>query len=353
MQILLKESFDVLIVDLKMSEMSGLAFLQEARKIWPWLGVVVVSGFADHESIDEAEALGVRHILQKPIRLDVLRETVLKEAEESSGRDDFPESEPMDRIQNQLTMLRRLGEQAIESESFVEALRKLSHGLEQMVPSSLVGVLAIEDDDRIIMLSASEPVSQPFIENIKMEMINRYVGLSGQEVKLENFRIQFEGEVDESGEAPEQGSNFTVPVITGEEVHGLLTLGSTRKNAYVDTDMSFLYHAANQLSTVLVALSHMRQLAIRDPLTGLFNRRYLEQELDHIWNLAERHDGDLSVATLDIDNFKTINDTYGHQAGDQILREFSSILRETVRSTDIVSRFGGDEFIILCPQTPS
>ena len=73
LQILMQHDFDVMIVDLRMQEMDGIAFLQEALKIWPWLGVIVITGYADEDSIAQAQQLGVRRILRKPLSLDILR----------------------------------------------------------------------------------------------------------------------------------------------------------------------------------------------------------------------------------------------------------------------------------------
>jgi diguanylate cyclase (GGDEF)-like protein len=91
----------------------------------------------------------------------------------------------------------------------------------------------------------------------------------------------------------------------------------------------------------------------RDPLTGLFNRRYLEQHLETDFRLALRHDEQLSVMVLDLDHFKSINDRYGHLAGDMVLRSFASILARRCRREDIIARYGGEEFVVLLRRTSS
>ena len=84
-----------------------------------------------------------------------------------------------------------------------------------------------------------------------------------------------------------------------------------------------------------------------DDLTGVLNRRYLYDRLHYEVEMAERENTSLWMAVIDIDDFKAINDTYGHLEGDNILREVASIFRRSVRATDKVIRFGGDEFVIL------
>ncbi len=93
----------------------------------------------------------------------------------------------------------------------------------------------------------------------------------------------------------------------------------------------------------------LRNQSIRDPLTGLYNRRYLEEMLQRETRRAVRAEQGLGVLMLDLDHFKKFNDTYGHDAGDTVLRETASLLLKSVRSEDIVCRFGGEEFIIILP----
>jgi diguanylate cyclase (GGDEF)-like protein len=94
----------------------------------------------------------------------------------------------------------------------------------------------------------------------------------------------------------------------------------------------------------------LRNLAMIDPLTGLYNRRFAEQRLAAEVARSERRGHPLTVLTLDLNNFKEINDTYGHPAGDHVLQEFASRLNKVIRGADLAVRLGGDEFLVVLPE---
>jgi diguanylate cyclase (GGDEF)-like protein len=100
-----------------------------------------------------------------------------------------------------------------------------------------------------------------------------------------------------------------------------------------------------------VANARLKELASTDELTGLYNRRQAVGRLNELWKQAERYGQSLSVAIADVDRFKQINDQHGHAAGDAVLRQVAESLRQGMRECDIVCRIGGDEFLILMPNT--
>lgn len=100
------------------------------------------------------------------------------------------------------------------------------------------------------------------------------------------------------------------------------------------------------------AEAELKHLATHDPLTGLFNRKMLERRLADEVARANRYGRTLSVFMLDIDHFKLVNDTFGHQAGDQVLHQFAQLVAGTVRQSDYAARYGGEEFVVILPETP-
>lgn len=107
-----------------------------------------------------------------------------------------------------------------------------------------------------------------------------------------------------------------------------------------------------QLGQTKKLQAQLREQTIRDPLTGLFNRRYLDETMEHEIARARRDGYPLSVIMLDIDHFKRLNDTYGHPAGDEVLKTLGELLLKCARSGDIACRYGGEEFILILPRMP-
>ena len=109
---------------------------------------------------------------------------------------------------------------------------------------------------------------------------------------------------------------------------------------------------ANSMSLALanIALQEkLRTQSLRDPLTGLYNRRYMEDALERYLSIAERNGSATSVIMIDLDHFKHLNDTHGHAKGDAVLRDVAAQLTAAVRPADIVSRYGGEELLMIMP----
>jgi len=149
------------------------------------------------------------------------------------------------------------------------------------------------------------------------------------------------------------GTFLCVPILAQGEALGILHIQATDEDPELgEAELSFKTTFAAQigLSVANIRLRDaLRAQSMRDPLTGLYNRRYLAEMLDREIRRAARAEQPLGILMLDLDHFKKFNDTYGHEAGDAVLRETASFLVRSIRAEDFVCRYGGEEFVVVLP----
>ncbi len=154
---------------------------------------------------------------------------------------------------------------------------------------------------------------------------------------------------------PDDGSTvLEIPMIARGEIVGLLQLFAEGADAEARlatvTELGSALADGMSLALANMALREkLRNQALRDPLTGLYNRRFMEDSLQRFVRLADREQREISLLMVDLDHFKRLNDEHGHAFGDQVLRETATTLLGALRETDIVCRYGGEELVVILP----
>jgi diguanylate cyclase (GGDEF)-like protein len=157
-------------------------------------------------------------------------------------------------------------------------------------------------------------------------------------------------------------SLLVIPIVLGDENVGSLVLRAARHaGTFSEREIGFFeivteaasnaLERAQLFETIQAANRRLEQLAITDGLTNLYNIRFFRERMDEELQRAQRYDLPLTCMIMDVDNFKTFNDTYGHLSGDMVLREIARRTLECVRRNDVLARYGGEEFVVLMPQT--
>ena len=227
----------------------------------------------------------------------------------------------------------------------------------------LVGEILAGDGHEITLAEDGEDALEKFkrswheivFSDIRMPKMNGIELLAA--VKGINANTQFvimtsHASIDNSIEALKMGAFDYIlkpfedlDIITEAANRAMANLSGIRRQQYL---LDTLSRQNEELDTLNIKFL---DLAIRDGLTGLFNRRYAQERLDQEFDRATRHARELSVLFMDLDNFKFFNDMHGHQAGDEILQILAGIMTQAVRESDTLARWGGEEFIVIAPET--
>jgi diguanylate cyclase (GGDEF)-like protein len=151
-------------------------------------------------------------------------------------------------------------------------------------------------------------------------------------------------------------SRLSIPLVSFGQILGVIGLHSSNPDAFGETDLQSLESVADICATSIQNahyVERVKQLAYLDGLTGIFNRRFFELRIMEEIERARRYGTGMAVVMVDIDQFKRLNDEFGHLLGDEVLRQVSSVFHQQLRKIDVVCRYGGEEFGILLSQTTS
>lgn len=157
------------------------------------------------------------------------------------------------------------------------------------------------------------------------------------------------------GERPTEPSSFlSLPLTYKDEVLGVMNFGRRGISSFTFQDVKMLSLIAGQVVLAIAnarLYTKTRELSVKDELTGINNRRHFQNMLQMEWKRALRFHRELSLIMIDVDYFKTYNDTFGHPQGDKVLKQIGTLLKKNLREVDTVARFGGEEFVLLLPDT--
>lgn len=345
---LASESFDVTLVDLNLPDGTGLETFRKVHDCAPQVPIIILSGLLDEEMAVRTVREGAQdYILKGNIDGQLLERAIhyaieRKRSEKALKRVQEALRESQRKIEGLLNIAKDLA--ACQSEE--ETYRITVKAAEKILSFPLCSLSTVEGNSLIVRASSSGmPQNAGAESDLREPSVAAETIRTGKTIRFRNLTEVPQVRPDHS----EFKSGISAPI----GACGVLQVMSTQENNFNEEDQKLLEllvgHTIEALQRIRLQ-SELQDQAIRDPLTGVFNRRYFSEVINKEKERSRRYGRAIGFLLIDVDRFKQINDTHGHQTGDQVLKEVAAFLKNQIRASEMVVRYGGDEFLIVLPE---
>lgn len=316
------KAFDLIITDINMPKMDGLKMLKEVHQLEPDMASIITTAHNDADFLKESINQKVRGYVNKPLNLKDLIENIVIAVEPKFLKDEL--------VKINKTLESQVKEKTLELRSIIDSQQNL---------------IAVIDNNEVTNINKTflDFVGAQDIEEFKVKVscICRLF-LNGSKCECEDGKSVWIEELEKLDDIKRVvRMKDTEGVEKTFQVNIKPFIYNTKHYVISFTDITELKNYTNKL----------KFQATHDNLTQLYNRQKLNDELEQEIARFKRYGRAFSLIMFDIDNFKSINDTYGHDTGDEVLVNIAEILKKHTRETDIAARWGGEEFMILLPET--
>lgn len=352
-----KGFFNLALLDIKLPDMAGTGLLAPLKKKYPDMEVIIATAYASCATAVQALNNGASAYITKPLNtnkvLVKVKDLLKKQHHVIENR------RLLEALQQELAERKEAEDALLESKVKIENLHEVARHLEaceteyevyqltveaaeQILPFSICTLVIVEGNKLMAKVTSSELPPGSGRESAFDERLARETYRTGKTYVF--------GSSDDVAEAGSTKLNFQSGIIAPISDMGVFQVFSTSPAAFTKDDAWLLElllgHTGEAVRRIRLQ-NKLKEQATRDPLTGLYNRHYLDQALEQEIKRSERYGHPIAFLMIDVNRFKEINDRFGHQKGDKVLQAAASLLLEVVRQTDIVVRYGGDEFLIM------
>lgn len=278
-----------------------------------------------------------------------LREMNLRLEKEKSG---------LEKKNQELHFINRLSNEVAYDLNWDRILpRVLNAGLKKVIPAAVVGILyAVDAQWRLALDLSGKSINKEFLKKLKTDIIHDFIKLSDKKISVKKTSLHLLSKKVKLASTPMANAckPWLFPLSLAGKSMGMLVVVPT-KNRRPDADSEELLSTVSNLLAMSLRNAQeyrrLKETAVRDGLTGAYNYKGFQDFIQKEFQRAKRYRRPLSLIMIDVDRFKDINDTFGHPAGDHILKEVAACFQTGLRKPDIVARYGGDEFAVLLPDT--
>jgi diguanylate cyclase (GGDEF)-like protein len=351
------QNFQVILLDNHLPDGLGIEYIPRFHQIQPDLPVIVITAFASVETAIDALRLGADGFLLKPMDIDELLRTVARATEKYR----------LQRKEQELTtQLKALNQAAVAITAELDLSRLLQLIVDlarELINTSYGAIGVVDNNGKLIHLVTSglnkaqqQAIVFPIPEDSLLGRLINY----RKPMRLNNVDNLPMG-TGFLPNFPRVTNLLGVPMLAREGFLGNLFLTNKispphqkSPEVFTQDDLQLIETLAAQAAVAIEKarlFQTVQQLSITDPLTGLFNRRHFDHQFELEFHRAKRYQRPLVVFMIDLDGLKSINDQYGHAAGDQLLVFFSRQLASLIRKTDLAARYGGDEYAVILTET--
>lgn len=346
------------------------AVVEQARELWPGIPLVACQPVNHHPSGAKTKKqltkLGFRAVAESAAQLPAL----LREVEENPDADDLPEPFKILPDLRAVALPKSVRGQSLRDAFSLIAALHFAPSQKEAAAMAVDGLAQITSADRWTLFVADQNTNR---DDLELEVLATQTSSIFEEAAQTNYPIisdvrasaappatiaarEAVFRVEPVRKAVRANWILALPLVCGEKVHGVLE-GIRRRpgsRSFSRSEVAFLGAMAMPIAAALsnsVRVAEAERLSLTDELTRLHNARYLRQFLVNEMKRARRFGSKISALFLDLDDFKTVNDLNGHLAGSHTLMEVASVILPSVRDTDCVVRYGGDEFVVILPET--
>jgi two-component system cell cycle response regulator len=357
-----QEPVNLVLSDLRLPNISGLEVLKKVKADYPLTEVIILTGNASLDSAIESTNMGAFSYLQKPYEMDQLLLHIRRAIEKQQAEEKIlKHSIELKKINSELKALYEISliiSRTIDIDKLFSDITDSISGIEvfNFVQKSIL-FLVDQNRTRLVSLGRSK-IELESCNNINIGDCLCGLAVKNSEIIIakncqEDKRHTRESHTRESHPKAPHG-HIIVPLIAVNKIEGVLCLFTQPDTEPDERVLTLLSTIGNQIGIAIENLKlyeEAKSFSFHDPLTGLANRRLLQVQFEKSFEGAKRYEKPLSIIMLDIDHFKKYNDTYGHVEGDKLLVSIANILLKELRSPDYIFRYGGEEFLIMLPET--